>query len=260
MIPAARHRFILDLLSKHQVLSINELAEKLDVSSMTIRRDIRKLEDKEEVSSVSGGVQLNNNLHNEPSYEIKSTLNSDRKSSIGIAASKFIPKNTSVYLDAGTTSLEIAKQISHRNDLVIITNDFVIASYFSRNSECEIYHTGGRIDKDNQSCVGNKVADFLSGINIDIAFISTSSWSLKGISTPSEQKVVVKQAVSKAAKTNILISDSSKYGRVATFHAIDIESFHTIVTDNAFPNNAVNELEKKGIKVVKDNVEFINKA
>lgn len=252
MIPAERHKTILSLLSEHEVISINELSDRLDVSHMTIRRDIAKLEEQEKVISVSGGVQLTKVLNNEPSHDVKSVLNANEKSSIGRIASQLIPKNSSVYLDAGTTTLEIAHSIAYRDDLLVITNDFVIASYLSRHSRCELYHTGGRVDKDNQSSVGSKVADFLASMNIDIAFISTSSWNLKGISTPSEQKVVVKKAVAAAAQTNILVSDSSKYGRVATFHAISIECFHTVVTDADFSISVQHELEKKGIKVIKE--------
>ncbi|MCZ4311302.1 DeoR/GlpR family DNA-binding transcription regulator [Vibrio atlanticus] len=250
MIPAERQKNILSLLSKHEVISINDLAERLQVSHMTIRRDITKLEDIEKVISVSGGVQLTQVLDREPSHDIKSVLNSGEKSCIGYMASQSIPKNSSIYLDAGTTTLEIAHHIAARDDLLVITNDFAITAYLSHHSECELYHTGGRVDKANQSSIGNKVAEFLSSMNIDIAFISTSSWNLKGISTPSEPKVVVKKAIVTAAKKNILVSDSSKYGLVATFHAIGIKCFDMIITDTDFPHNAQNELEENGIKVL----------
>ena len=63
----------------------------------------------------------------------------------------------------------------------------------------------GKVDRENQSTVGSKVADFLLSMNIDIAFVSTSSWNMKGLSTPNEDKVVVKQAIAKASKSVYLI-------------------------------------------------------
>lgn len=255
MIPAERHKTILSLLSEHEVISINELADRLKVSHMTIRRDIAKLEEKEKVISVSGGVQLTQVLYSEPSHDVKAALHPEEKSSIGQIASQLVPPNSTVYLDAGTTTLEIAHHLTEREDLLVITNDFVIASYLSRFSRNELYHTGGCVDKSNQSCVGSKAADFLSGMNIDIAFISTSSWNLNGISTPSEPKVVVKKAVSAAAQKNVLVSDSSKYGKVATFHALSIEHFQTIITDSDFPASVQKELEDKGIEVIKQRVD-----
>ncbi|MGO2509313.1 MAG: DeoR family transcriptional regulator [Vibrio hibernica] len=250
MIPVERQKKILTLLKSQEVISISELVDLLNVSHMTIRRDIEKLESMGKVNSVSGGMQLTQTLHSELSHDIKITQFSLEKEKIGqIAANAIIP-NATIYLDAGTTALEIAHQISQRNDLLIITNDFAIAAYLMAHSANEIYHTGGKVDRENQSTVGAKVADFLLSMNIDIAFISTSSWNMKGLSTPNEDKVVVKQAVAKASKSVYLISDASKYGKVATFHALDIESIDTIVTDSTLPESVSAELKEKGIEVL----------
>lgn len=250
MIPAERQKMILAMLSKQEVISINELVERIGVSHMTIRRDIAKLEQQGKVLSVSGGVQLTQLIHREAPHDAKATQHADEKRGIGQLASTLIPEHSTVYLDAGTTTLEIAHAISHRSDLLIITNDFVIANHLMQHGSNEIYHTGGRVDRDNQSSVGSKVAEFLAGMNIDIAFISTSSWNLKGISTPSEPKVTVKQAVANAAQQLVLVSDSSKYGKIGTFHALNLEKFNTIVTDRHFPEGTVKDLKEKGISVL----------
>jgi DeoR/GlpR family transcriptional regulator of sugar metabolism len=250
MIPAERQRTILSLLSHQEVISISELVEQLDVSHMTIRRDIVKLEASGKVVSVSGGVQLAQALHRELSHDAKVEQQANEKVQIGKLAAQLIEKNATVYLDAGTTSLEIAHQLATREDLLIITNDFSIAAYLMNHSPCEIYHTGGKVDRENQSSIGGKVAEFLAGMNIDIAFISSSSWSLKGLSTPNENKVLVKKAIVKSAQTNYLISDSTKYGRVASFHALDMESLDGVITDTNLPSSVIEELNDKGIEVI----------
>ncbi|EAP95423.1 MULTISPECIES: DeoR/GlpR family DNA-binding transcription regulator [Vibrio] len=250
MIPAERQRTILSLLSHQEVISISELVEQLDVSHMTIRRDIVKLEASGKVVSVSGGVQLAQALHRELSHDAKVEQQANEKVQIGKLAAQLIEKDATVYLDAGTTSLEIAHQLATREDLLIITNDFSIAAYLMNHSPCEIYHTGGKVDRENQSSIGGKVAEFLAGMNIDIAFISSSSWSLKGLSTPNENKVLVKKAIVKSAQTNYLISDSTKYGRVASFHALDMESLDGVITDTNLPSSVIEELNDKGIEVI----------
>lgn len=250
MIPAERHKTILSLLSQQEVISINELVEQLEVSHMTIRRDIAKLEKLGKVLSVSGGVQLTKVLHQEPSHDAKATQHANEKAMIGLIASQLVQQNATVYLDAGTTTLEIAHQLANRDDLLFITNDFVIAAFLTHHSKSELYHTGGRIDRENQSSVGSKVSDFLAGMNVDIAFVSTSSWNLRGISTPSEPKVIVKRAVAAAAQKVILVSDSSKYGKVATFHALDMQCFDVVITDRAFPISVRQELAEEGISVL----------
>ncbi|AWK84418.1 DeoR/GlpR family DNA-binding transcription regulator [Photobacterium damselae] len=250
MIPAERQKMILALLSKQEVISINELVEQLDVSHMTVRRDIALLEKKGKVLSVSGGVQLTQLIHTEASHEAKASQHANEKESIGKLAYSLIKDNSTVYLDAGTTTLEIARKLVHRSDLLVVTNDFVIANYLMQHSTTEIYHTGGRIDRENQSSIGSKVSDFLDGINIDIAFVSTSSWNLRGISTPSEPKVIVKKAIAKAAQKVVLVSDSSKYGKVGVFHALDIEEFSIVVTDQYLPQIVGSELKEKGINLL----------
>jgi len=250
MIPAERQRKILFLLKSQQMISIIELADLLDVSHMTVRRDIEKLEKQGRVNSVSGGVQLTEAIHRELSRDMKVMQFSQEKEKIGILAASLITSNATVYLDAGTTSLEVAHQLSKRDDLVIITNDFSIATFLMAHSLNEIYHTGGKADRDNQSTVGSKVADFLLNINIDIAFISTSSWSLRGLSTPNENKIIVKRAIAKVSKAVYLISDSSKYGKIAAFHALDIEKINAVITDSAFSDNAQLDLNEKGVLVM----------
>lgn len=250
MIPAERQRTILSLLSQQEVLSISDLTEHLGVSHMTIRRDIVKLESSGKVISVSGGVQLAKILHSELSHDAKVEQQNDEKTHIAQIAASLIDKNATIYLDAGTTALKIAHQIADRNDLLVITNDFSIAAFLMAHSQCELYHTGGKVDRENQSSVGGKVADFLAGMNIDVAFTSSSSWSLKGLSTPNEGKVWVKKAIVKASQVNYLISDSTKYGRVGSFHALDIEEFDGIITDQNLSQVVKVELMEKGLTVL----------
>lgn len=250
MIPAERHRSILELLKDQEVISIKELKKRLQVSHMTIRRDISKLETEGRVLSVTGGVQLTEALKNEQSHDDKVFQNPSEKENIGQKASELIKENKVIYLDAGTTTLEIAKRITDYQDLTIITNDFVVANYLISNSECEVYHTGGKIDRANKSSIGAKAAQTIRGFNIDLAFISTSSWNQRGISTPVEDKVVVKKSICDVANICCLVSDSSKYGKIASFHAVDMERFDQIITDNNLAQHTLEGLTQKGIDVL----------
>ncbi|WED24041.1 DeoR/GlpR family DNA-binding transcription regulator [Vibrio sp. JC009] len=250
MIPVERHRSILALLREQEVISISELTKRLQVSHMTIRRDISKLEAEGRVLSVTGGVQLSESLQNEESHDSKALQNPSEKESLSLLALKQIKDSKVIYLDAGTTILEIAKRIVNLNDLTVITNDFVIANYLISNSQCSIYHTGGKVDRANKSSVGNRAAQAIHEFNIDLAFVSTSSWNQRGISTPVEDKVVVKKAICDVSKACCLISDSSKYGKVAPFHAIDLERFDVIITDNNLSQHALEGLTQRGIDVL----------
>lgn len=250
MIPAERQKKILNLIQHQNVISINALVDQLNVSHMTIRRDIQKLEDEGKVISVSGGVQSLERLASELTHDDKSLLFQKEKERIGIRAIQFIQPYSTIYLDAGTTTLEIAKHLAERDDLLVITNDFVIADFLMVYGNCELIHTGGSINKSNRSCVGELTAQFLRNISIDTAFISTSSWNLKGLTTPDENKIPVKKAIIQSATKNILVTDSSKYGKVATFLIFPLTSLSCIICDEALVHNAQEAVHDMNIELV----------
>lgn len=249
MIPAERRRQILQFINGGGVASINFLAERLNVSHMTIRRDIQKLEEEGKVASVSGGVQSLERLAIELPHTDKSQLHQAQKSAIGSTAATLIPANSTIYLDAGTTTLEIAHQIADRADLLIVTNDFVIAHFLSLSGKGELIHIGGSVCKENFSTTGSLAAEFLKNLSIDIAFISTSSWNLKGLTTPNENKIPVKKAIIESSKRNILVTDSSKYGKFATFFVYPLTVLDEIICDDNLSDNVAESLNSLDIKL-----------
>lgn len=231
MIPVERHQQILALVAERGVVSIAELTERLGVSHMTIRRDVQKLEEQGAVLSVSGGVRSADRLAAEPSHQTKTALFNAEKNAIGRYAAQHIPRNSCIYLDAGTTTLALARELLDRDDLLVVTNDFMVANLLMEASDCRVIHTGGTVCRDNRSCVGESAARSLRHLAIDIAFISASCWGPRGLFTPDEDKVTVKQTVSDVSSKRVLLSDSSKYNKIATFLALPLRCFDSIITD-----------------------------
>lgn len=250
MIPAERQKKLLNLISQQDIISIASLVDLLNVSHMTIRRDIQKLEQDGLVVSVSGGVRLLEHLSVEPTHNDKSQLSMLQKENIGIQAGRLIPPHKTIYLDAGTTTLEIAHRIADREDLLVVTNDFVIANFLMKQGKCELIHTGGSVNKFNYSSVGELATQLLKQLSIDIAFISTSSWNLKGLTTPDENKLPVKKAIIQASQKKILVSDSSKYGKSATFHICPLSVFDSIICDNALLLNVQGAIKEMNIELL----------
>nr|WP_232487418.1 DNA-binding transcriptional repressor YgbI [Pectobacterium parmentieri] len=250
VIPVERHQQILALIAERGAVSINELIERLGVSHMTVRRDVQKLEQDGLLLSVSGGVRSPERLAIEPSHQDKSVMFSQQKAAMGKLAAQHIPLNSCIYLDAGTTTLSLARELAERDDLLIVTNDFAIAAFLIESSQCRMIHTGGTLCRENRSCVGEAVAQALRNLFIDIAFISASSWSLRGLSTPNEDKVVVKRAAVEASRKRVLLCDTSKYGRIATHLATPLSVFDSIITDAGLPAAAKEALGKMGVEVL----------
>ncbi len=184
----------------------------------------------------------------EPSHQIKTERGTPQKAAIGKLAASLVQPESCIYLDAGTTTLAIARQLVTMNKLTVVTNDFVIADYLMDNSGRTIIHTGGAVCRENRSCVGEAAATLLRGLMIDQAFISASSWSVRGISTPAEDKVAVKRAV--ASRQKILVRDATKYGLVATWLALPLSEFNQIVIDDGLPESAIRALAKVDISLL----------
>ena len=249
MIPIERRQAILRTLQHEGIARINTLAEVLHVSHMTVRRDLQKLEEEGLVVQVSGGVQASKRLHIEPSHQVKENLMSDEKNRIGKRAASIIPEKSCVYLDAGTTSLALARYLADRDDLTIVSNDLAVMDYLALNSKNILIMTGGIVRTENLSTVGFLTAKIISSLSFDLAFISASSWDMRGITTPDPDKVPVKEAAVKSANKSILICDSSKYAQYATYIAVPLNAINTVISDVNLSELAQKSLTKQGIKL-----------
>ncbi len=250
IIPAERRQLILNLLQEREFVSIAELTQSLQVSHMTIRRDLQKLEEDGLLSVVSGGAQLAKRILSEPSHLQKETLNAPEKDAIGKKAAELVPPDCCIYLDAGTTSLAMCRYIEQRSDLTIVSNDFEVINYLIDKTQSSLIHTGGLVQKQNRSCIGHLAAQTLAELSIDIAFISASSWELRGITTPDSGKVLVKQEVVRSSKQRILICDSSKYAHTATYLAVPLTDLNVIITDKGLSEHAQKMLSKLDLKLI----------
>lgn len=252
MIPEQRRDFIYRYVHEQSVASFNDLAEILNVSHMTVRRDIQMLEAEGKVVAINGGVKLNNMLKLELAYSEKASLHHDIKQNIGALAAMLIEPGQTLYLDAGTTLFEVAKAIAASNcfNLTVVTNDFTISGFLMDMPHISLYHTGGLVDRRNRSCLGNSAANFFNAINIDVAFLSSSSWDAeRGMSTPSEGKAMVKAAVLRASRRTILASDSSKYGKYGMFHVCNVQQLSDIISDVNLPADAQQKLAESGVRL-----------
>lgn len=247
MIPVERQKAILGVLRDSGSASITDLATLLEVSHMTVRRDIQALEQAGRVTSVSGGVTLPERLALDQPHAAKTALNQPEKRAIAEVAAGMVHDGDLVFLDAGTTTLAIAEQLADRVGLTFVTNDLAIATLLSERSECELYVAAGAVDRANLSTEGDMVAAVIAQFNIDIAFLSTPAFDLRGTSVPSGAKKVVKQALVEHATRTILVTDSTKYGRVAALRAVKLGQLDAIITDTGLPESAVDAIKDVGV-------------
>lgn len=250
MIPEQRRDHILRLLHERNVLSIAELTTRLAVSHMTVRRDIQVLENEGKVLSVTGGVRLAARLKTEPSYLAKAQMEVPAKRAIARSAAELVRDNFTIYLDAGTTTLQMVPLLTGRAGLTVVTNDFNVIGHLLEYPDIELVHIGGLVDHANHAAVGHAAAEFLSRVNVDIAFVASSSWDAdRGSTTPSDAKALLKQQVLRIASKSVLVVDSTKYGKFGTFRVARLEEFDLIITDDRLPASATAALGERRVRL-----------
>lgn len=248
MIPAQRRELLLRELRGTKVLSVKELCDVLGVSHMTVRRDIITLEEEGRVRSVPGGVELATQVRSEPSYLDKSRVDMDEKRAVTRAASALVEEGQTLYLDAGTTVGQLVPHLWDVPGLTVITNDLTTAASMTDHPDVNLFLVGGQIDRENRSAIGDIAAQTISEFNIDIAFMSTSSWDLnRGSTTPSRGKVAVKRAAMAAASMSLLVAGADKYGTFGTFKVAALESHSRVITDDRLPEASVRALRERGV-------------
>ncbi|QIQ22408.1 DeoR/GlpR family DNA-binding transcription regulator [Zophobihabitans entericus] len=239
----------MDYLKEHNLVTVEDLVIAIKASPATIRRDLIKLDEQGVINRTHGGVTINRFIPAQPTTYEKIHRNQSEKQSIADIAASFVLAGDSIILDAGTTTLEIARRLTHM-PLRVITSDLHIALFLSEFKQIEVTIIGGKIDDSSQSCIGEHGRLLLRQINPDIAFISCNSWSLeKGITAPTEEKALVKASIAEKANRVILVADSSKYGSYSLFSSIAMSSFTDVVTDNKINKDIHSQLKLQNFKL-----------
>ncbi|GAB2935522.1 DeoR/GlpR family DNA-binding transcription regulator [Streptomyces mayteni] len=251
LIPDQRRELLIRLLRGHSVLSVHQLTELLGVSHMTVRRDIAALERQGRAYSVPGGVRIAGQLHDEPSFVDKSTMDQPAKLAIARRAGELLHDNTTVYLDAGTTCQAVVPELAKRRGMTVVTNDFTTANALMGDPSVQVIHTGGHVEHANRSAVGRLAALALGELALDLAFVSTSSWDLaRGVTTPSAPKVEVKRAAMAAANRSVLLAGSAKYGTFGMYRVAGLGEFEAVVSDEGLSPAAREALREAGVELL----------
>ncbi len=263
MIPDERRRRLLHLVEEQGSVSVAALTEELGVSHMTVRRDIKMLEEDGRLVSVAGGVAKPARLALDATHQAKLGIRTEEKERIAARAAELVRPGDLVYLDAGTTMLALARRLvrdageapdggtgGSAAALDVVTNDLAVAAAVGEHPRGRVHLLGGTLDSGNMSTQGPITADGLAEFNIDLAFVSASSFDLRGLSVPTDAKSVVKRAIIANSSRSYLATDSTKYGKVAAFRAIPLDAFDGILSDEGLPEAARRHAQEHGIELM----------
>lgn len=240
MLSGERQLEIINIIRESGVAEVEYLAKTLGVSTMTIRRDLKKLDESGLIERCYGGAVRKT----EVTYEAKRIKNHESKIKIAANAAKYVHDGMAVFLDAGTTTFEIAKNIMNINNLTIVTNDIEIASLLV-NSDCDLIICGGTVQKSTKSVYGYYAMDMIKKFSFDIGFFGAASINDKlQVMTPTIEKAFLKKIVIEQCRVSILAVDNSKFGRDGLHIINELSDYTAVITDREFSSEESRLLDK----------------
>lgn len=233
-----RREKILEMIQEDGHIKVTDLSRIFKVSEVTIRQDLERLDSEGIIVRDHGGAYLKSISAQVRSFTLQHRNNMEKKVVIGKKAAELIYDGDTIILDSGTTTTEVARNLTGRNNLTVITNSLNIAMMLGGEPSINVIMTGGEFKAPTLSLTGEKAAVFFSGLHADKLFLATAGISLKsGLTYPSISDLVVKKAMIDTAETVYLVADSTKIGKssLASLGALSLVDF--LITDKGLQDD-----------------------
>lgn len=247
-----RQKKILEYIMQKPSVSVMELSEIFKVSTVTIRKDLNELSEQGKVERTHGGAMCLNKSSYEETEAAKELMNIESKKAIAEKAWKLIEEGSTIILDAGSTTLELALLLAQEpvKGLTIITYALNIVYALRQCREYNLVMLGGQFRHGMMSFVGPYANKMLQELHADKSFVGINGYTMEdGLTTPNPYEAEVKRNIVLRSKECILLADSQKYGSVCMSKVADVAEIDALVTDEALPEVARRELQERGVMV-----------
>jgi DeoR family transcriptional regulator, galactitol utilization operon repressor len=239
-----RERKIIDSLADEGSLSVTRLAESLGVSVVTIRTDLKNLEDLGYLERTHGGAT--------PSFH-SNVLDRLRerpaeKARIAKAAAAMVHDGDRIMIEAGTTTALVMRHLGGRRDVHIVTNSALVLTWARSNPSLSVTVVGGEYRRLTESLVGPLALDAIGRYNVRLAFVGTDGLSVeRGMTTHLAEGAEIVKAMVSRAEISVLLADSSKYGRSGFVSVLPLSGVDTVIMDDGLPPSAADELRAASV-------------
>lgn len=228
---SARQNQILDLAKGVGKVSVEDLATRFDVSPQTIRKDLNDLCDRRFLSRIHGGAILASGVEN-VGYEARRFISQEQKCRIGRAAAALIANGTSLFINIGTTTEEVAKALDGHDGLLVITNNLHVAAGLYEHPRIEVILAGGTVRRSDGGIMGAATVEFIRQFKVDTAVIGTSAIDADGTLLDFDYREVrVSRAIIENARRVIVVADRLKFERSAPVRIANLDDIDVFVTD-----------------------------
>lgn len=226
---------------------VGELARHLDVTTETIRKDLKVLEERGVLTKKHGSAIVRNAYYQLP-FDVKLQEHTVEKQLIARKALEFIEDDSIVYLDPGSTCLQLAKILRLKKNITVLTNSLPIADIIC-DSGLDLIMTGGKLQKRGRALIGYYATNVIDSIRIDIAFLGCDGFlDMDGPMTFSMEHAEVNRHILNHSKKSILLCDASKFTKTSTYQYAKFSDYDVMIT---------NEITQEQQEVVQDVKELI---
>ncbi|MDN5351297.1 MAG: DeoR family transcriptional regulator, fructose operon transcriptional repressor [Clostridiales bacterium] len=254
MLPGERRLLIVELLKANQSISVKQLCDQLNASEATIRRDLSLLEEQGKIVRTHGGALIGDpvTLEDEASVKQKENLHLFEKKAIAKKAFEQIRPHDSLMIDAGTTTIELAKLIGKSDlSLTVITNATMIANALSDNPKVTVYLVGGKLRNQTLATVGSAAIRFVESFNVHHAFIGVNGITPEnGFTTPDLEEALIKKAMLQSAKTRYILADHTKFNKINVCQIAQIAMADFIISDSGLDTAISARFEENDIEIL----------
>ncbi len=246
-----RRAKIIEELQENGKVHVSGLSKKCGVSEVTIRNDLIHLEQKGMLIRTRGGALRQESVSSDFALSEKRRRNFREKQLIGKRAAELVHDGETIIFDSGTTTMEVARNISGISDLTILTNALNIAAILTGNPSCRVIMLGGLLRVKSLSLVGTQAEENLRNYSCDKLYLGVDGIeSGYGMTTPNIEEAHLNRIMIDVVNEVILVTDSSKFQRRSFAFISSIEKVQTIVTDKGIPEEEHKILTDMGIKVI----------
>lgn len=246
-----RHQFILQKLAEKGKVSIPQLMDEMEVSGVTIRKDLKLLEEKKLLFRTRGGGSINNPYAIERPIDEKEFIKSEEKQKIAKAALGLIGQNDSIIIGSGTTVFELARQLYPDKRIIVITPALKVALELINRPNVEILQLGGLVHQSSSSTAGSFAEKILDELSCGVLFIGVDGIDLEhGLTITNIVEASLNQKMIRLAQTVVVLADSSKFDRRGLGKICNLDQIDYIITDGEVSRDTVNKIEKSGVKVI----------
>jgi DeoR family fructose operon transcriptional repressor len=248
-----RKQVIMEWLQKDGKLMVIPLSDHLEVSPETIRRDLLVLEKEGKLKRVYGGAIKATFLNDEAPYTLRQSIHPEEKRAIGWRAAELIQDGSTIVIDVGTTTLEMAQAIQGKKRLTILTNSIPVASTLLESISRGVFIgrviiLGGEANPEQGSISGTLCEQMMVQFHVDQAFLSVGGISLSnGITDFDINEAAVSRAFAAAAQEVIVLADHSKLGITTFAQLIPLDQADIIISSTEAPSEWIQEIDRSGV-------------